>query len=240
MQYKPEATISHMLFSTHEDIVKAFITRVYGWMAIAMILTGVAAVLTASNPEIIELIFENNLAFISILLAQAIMVIVLDLRMNKLSLSSAIILFVLYSILVGISLSILFYIYTQESIALVFFVTAATFAVASIYGMLTKADLTRVGHLAFMALFGIIIGSFVNLFFNNDMIYWILTYLSVIVFVLIIAYKTKEIKNMAYQMSEEGELCNKSAIFGALSLYLTFLNLLFSILRILGRRRSNV
>ncbi|MDW8350615.1 MAG: Bax inhibitor-1/YccA family protein [Anaerolineae bacterium] len=218
-------------------IERAFITRVYGWMAIALAITGLVAVATAADPALMAWIFSTSFALPGILIVQLIIVIVLSAIVHKLSAGIATGLLIIYAALTGFTFSVLFYVYTTESIGIVFFITAGTFAVVSAYGWITKADLTRVGNLAFMGLIGILLASLINFFLGSETLYWIITYISVAVFVGLIASKTQQLKRMAHGLGEEGELRSKAAIVGALSLYLSFINLFLSLLRIFGRRR---
>jgi FtsH-binding integral membrane protein len=145
--------------------------------------------------------------------------------------------FLLYSVLNGLTMSVIFMAYTSSSIATTFYITAGTFAAMSIYGYTTKRDLTSIGNMAFMALIGIIIASIVNIFLQNEMMYWIISYLGVAIFVGLVAYDTQKLKEIGSRgfVNEEG--MEKSAIMGALSLYLDFINLFLFLLRIFGDRR---
>lgn len=224
-------------------VERAFITKVYAWMALALGITGLVATATASNPELMAWIFETPFALLGIVAVQLIVVVVLSAAIHRLSTGMATGLFILYSALTGFTLSTLFFVYTAESIGVVFFITAGTFALVSIYGYITKADLTKVGNLAFMGLIGIILASLVNLFLRSEAVYWITTYLSVVVFIVLIAYHTQRIKRMAHGFAGADrddhvqELQSKASVVGALSLYLSFINLFLNLLRIFGNRR---
>lgn len=155
------------------------------------------------------------------------------------STTTAIAAFMGYAVLNGLTLSLIFLIYTFSSIALTFFVTAGTFAVMSIYGYVTKTDLTKIGKIMMMLLVGIIIASLVNLFLKSPMIYWITTYVGVAVFVGLIAYDTQKIKNYFLELNGDESLMGRMAIMGALTLYLDFINLFLFLLRLFGGGRSN-
>jgi FtsH-binding integral membrane protein len=146
-------------------------------------------------------------------------------------------LFLLYSALNGLTLSILLLVYTASSVASTFFITAGTFGLMSAYGYFTKKDLTSWGNLLFMALVGLIIASIVNIFWSNPTMYWIISYAGVLIFVGLTAYDTQKIKNMSLELDAESEAGRKGAIMGALALYLDFINLFIILLRILGDRR---
>lgn len=217
-------------------VQRSFITKVYGWMALALAITGVVAVSTASNIEDFLPLLAGP-GMIAIMLVQLGIVLGLSFAINKLSASVATGLFLLYSAITGFTLSTLFFVYTAESIATTFFVTAGTFAVVSAYGYVTKSDLTRWGSLLLMGLIGILIASLVNFFLQSEALMWVVTYVGVVIFVGLIAYDTQRLKNMALGLGEDGDIQRKGAVIGALALYLDFINLFIRLLRIMGRRR---
>lgn len=216
----------------------SFITKVYGWMAVALLLTGFVAMFTASTPAMIELIFGNRIVFYGLIIGEFALVWFLSSKAMEMSANVVIGSFLLYSAVNGLTLAAIFLIYTAGSIASTFFVTAGTFAVTSAYGYFTKTDLTKMGNLLFMALIGIIIASVVNFFLKSEMLYWITTYIGVIVFVGLTAYDTQKIKEMNIIGNEGTEEDRKEAILGALILYLDFINLFLYLLRILGNRKD--
>jgi FtsH-binding integral membrane protein len=149
--------------------------------------------------------------------------------------------FLLYSALMGATLSLIFLRYSMESIAITFFVTALTFGVMSVYGYVTKRDLTSIGNLCFMALIGLIIASIVNMFVGSSLLYWGVTYVGILIFVGLTAYDTQKIKEMSMALGNElaaSETGKKQAILGALTLYLDFINLFLLLLRIFGGNRN--
>ena len=214
-----------------------FITKVYGWMSFALIITGLVAMWTASTPQIVNLIFGSRIVFIGLIIIEFILVASLVSIIQKISAFTATIIFILYSILNGITLSAIFLVYTRESLATTFFITAGTFGVMSIYGYFTKTDLTKLGNLLFMALIGLIIASVINIFLNSELIYWITTYAGVLIFVGLTAYDTQKIKRMNIIGNEGTDEDKKEAIMGALTLYLDFINLFLLLLRIFGKRK---
>jgi uncharacterized protein len=218
-------------------VQRAFLTKVYGWMAVALAITGIVAVAAASNFEAYSWLLLGN-GRIVLLLVQLGLALVLSLLINKLSAGVATGLFLLYSAITGFALSTLFLIYTAESIGMVFFVTAGTFALVSAYGYLTKRDLSGWGNVLFIALIGLILASLVNWFLQSEGLMWVLTYAGVVIFVGLIAYRTQSLKNMAVGVSDGGDGERKAAVIGAFSLYLDFINLFVRLLRILGRRRE--
>lgn len=218
------------------SIQASFINKVYGWMALALAITGFVALRTADS-GFIETIAGNQLIFFGIIIAEFGLVIWLSRSIETMNASKAIGLFLLYSALNGLTMSILFLVYTSASIASTFFITAGTFGVMSAYGYFTKKDLTSIGNIAFMGLIGIIIASLVNMFWHNEMLYWAVTYIGVLVFVGLTAYDTQKIKKMSLKLDIESEEGSKGAVMGALALYLDFINMFIFLLRIFGDRR---
>ncbi len=218
-----------------------FMNKVYAWMSGALLITGVVAWWAATTPAFLELLFPpqggiNKLLFYGLIGAEIGLVFWISGRINRMTSERASLLFLIYAILNGLTLSTLFIAYTSSSIASTFFVTAGTFGAMSFYGYTTKKDLTSWGNLLFMALIGIIIASVVNIFMQSSMMYWIINVIGVLVFVGLTAYDTQKIKQMAETMNSE-EQAKKGAILGALSLYLDFINLFIYLLRFLGDRR---
>jgi FtsH-binding integral membrane protein len=199
--------------------------------------TGLTAWWVASNVSMMQFFIANRGILIFMFIGQILLVGSLAVWINKMSLQTATFIFVVYSILTGITFSGLFFAYTTESLASTFLITGGMFAVMSIYGWTTGNDLTKFGSLLFMLLFGLIIASFVNFFLGSTMLYWISTYVGIFIFTGLIAYDTQKIKNMATQVQEGTEEHRKGAILGALSLYLDFINLFLMLLRIFGSRR---
>ncbi len=218
-------------------IQAAFMSKVYTWMSGGLAITGLIAMWVASNDSLVYTIVSNRLLFFGLILGEIFLVGYLIARISKMSAQTAGIIFTGYAALNGITLSVVLLAYTSASIASTFFVTAGTFAIMSIYGYYTKKDLTSWGNLLFMALIGVILASVVNFFMQSEMMYWLITYAGVLVFVGLTAYDTQKIKRMstANEIGSEGE--SKSAIVGALMLYLDFINLFLLLLRVLGDRR---
>nr|WP_236612350.1 Bax inhibitor-1/YccA family protein [Elizabethkingia anophelis] len=214
-------------------------SKVYGWMSLALVVTGLIAYLVSESPALINAIVLNKLLFYGLIFAELGLVIWLSTRIAKMSSTTAIAAFMGYAILNGLTLSIIFLAYTPTSITSTFFITAGTFAVMSVYGYVTKTDLTKVGKILMMLLVGIIIASIVNMFLNSPMIYWITTYIGVAVFVGLIAYDTQKIKNYFLELNGDESLMGRMAIMGALTLYLDFINLFLFLLRLFGGGRSN-
>ncbi|MFZ2445447.1 MAG: Bax inhibitor-1/YccA family protein [Syntrophobacteraceae bacterium] len=214
----------------------AFILKVYNWMALGLGVTAISALYTASSPTMIQFIFGTPMVLIVLIIAELGLVIALSAAINKMQSSTALLMFFGYSLLNGLTLSSIFLVYTSASIASTFFVTAGTFGAMSLYGYTTKRDLTAWGSFLFMGLIGVIIASLVNIFFKSPMIYWLMTYIGIIVFVGLTAYDTQKLKEMASAGFAGEEMERKGAVIGALTLYLDFINLFLLLLRVFGRR----
>jgi FtsH-binding integral membrane protein len=214
----------------------AFMTKVYGWMTIALVITGFTAMFTAMTPALTEFIFSSKLVFYGLIIGELLLVGSLIMAVQRMSPLVAALVFIGYSALNGLTLSSIFFLYTSGSIALTFFITAGTFGVMSIYGYTTKADLTRIGNLAMMALIGVIIASIANFFLESETLYWIISYVGVAIFVGLVAYDTQKIKNISASMDVTSAEGKRASVIGALTLYLDFINLFLFLLRLFGRR----
>ena len=210
--------------------------KVYVWMTLALVITGATAYGVATSPGLMMTIATNRLLFWGLIIAEFGLVVAISAAINKLSLTTATLLFILYSVINGATLSFIFAIYTMSSIASVFFITAGTFAVMAVIGYTTKKDLTSMGKILFMALIGIIIATVVNIFLKSTGVEMIVSYLGVLIFVGLTAYDSQKIKQMLLTAPDAGEGAQKLALLGALSLYLDFVNLFIYLLRIFGRR----
>lgn len=213
-----------------------FITKVYNWMALALFITGLVSYFVASSPDLINIIVGSKFVFYGLLIGELLLVIYLTRSIDKLSQNMVIAGFLLYAVLNGLTMSFIFLVYTSNSIATTFYVTAGTFGAMSLYGYYTKKDLTSIGNIAIMGLIGIIIASIVNMFLQNEMMYWIITYLGVAIFVGLTAYDTQKLKNLGSQGFVNDESMEKTSIMGALTLYLDFINMFLFLLRIFGNR----
>jgi uncharacterized protein len=229
-----------ILFSSPEQIAKdqqRFISKVYGWMAAALAITGMVAWWASTSPTATAFIYGNSGVIIVLMIVKLLLVGSLAGWVNKMSSQTATAIFIIYSILTGFVFSGLFLIYTAGSLASTFLITGGMFAVMSIYGWTTGNDLTKFGSLLFMALIGLIIATIVNIFLNSTMLYWISTYVGIFVFTGLIAYDTQKIKDMGTYVQEGTEEHRKGAIIGALNLYLDFITLFLMLLRIFGSRK---
>lgn len=211
---------------------------VYVWMTLALAITGFVALYVAKSYTLLNVMVQNNILFWGLLIAEVALVMYLSARIHRISFTTATVLFIAYSILNGVTMSILFMVYTMSSIATTFFVTAGTFGATALYGYVTKKDLTRIGSLCIMGVIGLIIASLVNLFLHNSIMDLIISYIGVLLFVGLTAYDSQKIKRLlSGDDIEVNETSQKIALMGSLTLYLDFINLFIYLLRILGDRK---
>jgi len=209
-------------------------------MCIGLALTGFLAYFVSTSPTMLQLVFGNPMVFYGLIIGELVMVFALAGWVDRMSPATATALFVGYSALNGITLSVIFLVYAQASIVSTFFVCSATFAACSVYGWTTKKDLTSWGGFLTMGLIGIVIASVVNLFIRSNAMTMVISYIGVVVFVGLTAYDTQKIKTLALTQPDgvDGSVTRRLAIHGALTLYLDFINLFLMMLRILGGRRE--
>lgn len=212
--------------------------KVFIWMALALVITGVTAYGVATTPSLIMAILGNKAIFWGLIIAELALVFAVSGAINRLSLATATLLFVLYSVVNGATLSVIFLAYSMPAIIQTFFITAGTFGVMALVGYTTKTDLTSLGKLLFMALIGLVIATVVNMFVGSTGFDCILSYVGVLIFVGLTAYDTQKIKQMCMQAPDAGEHMQKLALLGALSLYLDFINLFLYLLRIFGNNKD--
>ncbi len=219
--------------------LRAYMLRVYNYMAIGVALTGVAAwgvfQLAATNPAFQQTLFGTPLYWV-LLLAPLGLVFFLSFRIQHLAVETARALFFFYAALLGVSLAPIFMVYTGASIARVFFISAASFGALSLYGYTTQRDLSAFGSFLIMGLFGIILASLVNIFLASSALQFVISVVGVLVFAGLTAWDTQRIKEM-YDVSDDGTIAGRKAVMGALSLYLDFINLFLMLLRLFGDRR---
>lgn len=221
-----------------EVSVKSAMLGVYGWMTLALVLSGLCAWLVGTTPNLAKAMLTGGMYWV-LIIAEVGLVLFLSAMINKLSAAVATALFIAYAALNGITLGFVFLVYTASSIAITFFVTAGTFAAMALIGTVTKLDLSKLGSIMFMALIGLIIASIVNIFWANSTLYWICTYAGVLIFTALTAYDVQKIKRLCIETEGMGfEVTRKVAILGALTLYLDFVNLMLYLLRIFGNRRN--
>jgi hypothetical protein len=225
---------SQVIVRGASDVERRFMASVYRWMTLGLLVTAGVAFYVASTPSVLQVVFGNRMVFWGLVIAQFGLVIALSAAVNKLSAGVAGALFLLYSALTGATISVVLLAYTGASVASAFAVTAGTFLAMSIYGTVTKRDLTSWSSFLFMGLIGVVIASIVNIFMKSSMMSWVISAAAVVVFTGLTAYDTQRLRRMAVAGSGIAAL----PVNGALALYLDFINLFLSILNIFGGRRN--
>lgn len=234
-----EIEFQNQVIQSVNTAYRTLMGKVYLWMTLALAVTGLTSLYVASSPGLVQSIFASRGTFWLLLIAELALVFILSARIMKMSFSTAGIMFALYSVLNGVTMSFIFIAYTSTSIATAFFVTAGMFAAMSFIGFVTKKDLSSFGSFFTMALIGLIIASVVNIFLNSSVMYWIITYVGVLLFVGLTAYDTQKIKQMLIEYGDEvNDSTQKLALIGSLSLYLDFINLFLYILRLFGNNKE--
>lgn len=231
---EPETTVRE-----RSSAFPALMSKVYLWMTLALAITGLTAYYVVGNEQLFYSVIGNQAVFWGLLIGELALVWILSACINKLSFPVAGLMFALYSILNGATLSVILFAYTMESVATTFFVTAGTFGAMSLFGAVTKRDLSGVGRFLYMALIGLIIATIVNIFVASDIFSWALTYVGVFIFCGLTVYDTQKMKEILRQSEGLGETnLLKIALLCSLSLYLDFINLFLYLLRIFGGRRN--
>lgn len=229
--YTPNGSIIEQTSSR----IQTYMSQVYGWMAVGLLLTAFVAWFASTSYEF--LILLSRVMWV-LLIAEIGLVFVISGMINRLSGAAATTLFMLYSVINGCTFSIYFIYYTSSSIASVFFITAGMFSALAFYGYTTKRDLSGFGSFLFMGLIGIVIASLVNLFLQSEPLMWAVTYIGVFVFAGLTAYDTQKLKQLGVNLSQNDQnMFRRYVILGALTLYLDFINLFIMLLRIFADRR---
>lgn len=220
-----------------EEMFRSVMLRVYGWMALGLLITAVTAVLVTQSEALLRIILSPFMFVLFI--GELLVVLAISAGINRISATVAAVLFLLYAFINGLTMTFIFFAYTQSTIWLAFGTTAALFGVLSVIGYTTKEDLSKWRGILMMGLVALIIGSVANLFFANSTVDWILTYAGLLLFIALTVYDTNRIKGMALAAAGRGQVdfVGKVGVLGALILYLDFINLFLRILRIFGRRR---
>ncbi len=216
--------------------LRKYLVSIYNYMATALAVTGLVAYTASSSDAFMQMMFGSAFSFV-VALAPLVFVMVISSKIQSMSLQSAQICLGLFAVLMGLSLSYIFIIYTGGSIARVFFITAVLFSSMALYGNTTKKDLTAMGSFFMMGIFGIVIASVVNLFLQSSALMFATSILGVILFTGITAYDAQRLKDAYYQLASMDEARSKVAIMGALSLYCNFINIFISLLHLMGERR---
>ena len=219
------------------EVVNAFMRGVYGWMCLGLLVTAAASLFVVSSPALMQAVFGNQILFFGLIIAELALVVGLSAAINRLSAGTASGLFMLYSALNGVTLSAIFVVYAKATIFKAFLVTGGMFGAMSLFGLLTKRDLTAMGSFLIMGVFGILIASIVNIFIASSALQFAISVIGVLVFAGLTAYDTQNIKNTYLQMvNSDRDFLGKAAILGALQLYLDFINLFMFLLQFMGNR----
>lgn len=222
------------------EVVNAFMRGVYGWMSLGLLVTAAASVFVVSSPALRQVVFGNQIVFFGLIIAELALVVGLSAAINRLSAGTASGLFLLYSALNGITLSSIFMVYAQATIFKAFVVTGGMFGAMSLYGLLTKRDLTSMGSFLFMGLIGVVIASVVNIFTKSAMMDFIISCVGVLVFTGLTAYDTQKLKVMGQMApADDATAVRRGTILGALTLYLDFINLFLMMLRLFSGSNRN-
>ncbi len=232
------------MFNMNSETTQNVMQKVYVWMCTGLLISAASSYGLLFFPELLTTIFSSVWYLFGIFALEIGLVIYISAYINKMRYSTAAFAFMLYSFVSGITLAPIFIMYEMPSIALTFACTAGMFGVMALYGYITKTDLTSMGNLMIMALLGLIIASLSNLYFQNGTFDYILAFIGVIIFTALTAYDVQKIKQLIRMVEYEGdqeaygETISKVALLGALTLYLDFVNLFLSLLRLMGRRRD--
>ena len=218
--------------------LSGYIIKVFTWMFLGLLVTGITSYVVSNSTSMLETIFANPASIYILLGLELLCVFVISRFKEKLSFNFLLIVFVLYSIINGLTFSVIFLIYELTSIVLIFGLTALLFGGLVFYGYVTKKDMTKIGNICIVALIVIIIATIVNLFLKNEIFDIILTIIGILIFVGLTVYDMQKIKNFYTSYENDEEMVNKVAIYGALELYLDFINLFIRLLRLLGKRKN--
>ena len=219
-------------------VSRSFVANVFSYMTLALVITGVAAYWFAASGNILALLQGSSLLMWGIMLAPIGMVLIMSFAFNRLSFTALMGLFLAYSLVNGLSLSVIFLIYSSAAISKVFFITAGLFATMAVVGYTTKTDLTKLGSILMMAVIGIVIASLVNYFLESAAFDYLISCVGVLVFTGLVAYDTQKVKRIGAGVEYGTATAGKLALMGALSLYLDFINLFLFLLRVFGGRRD--
>jgi FtsH-binding integral membrane protein len=219
-----------------DERVSAFLSKVYGWMFLGLLVTSVTAFVVASSPALIEIVFLNRLVFWALLIAQLGLVFYLSARVDKVAPVTAAGLFILYSGLTGLTSAVILLLYTGASITSTFIITAGMFGATAFFGTVTKRSLAGVGQFFFMGLIGLLLAMLVGFFWHSEALQFVISVVGVLVFTGLTAWDAQRLKQMAVALPD-GRV-GSYAVVGALSLYLDFINLFFFLLRFTGNRRN--
>jgi hypothetical protein len=224
-------------YGTGEKAVFHFFNAVYAWMAVGLAVTASVAFCVSRSPALLSLMFANKFVIVAFALGAWAIAVGVQTAATRISVAAATALFLLYSVVIGGMISFIFVVYPMSTLAAAFFMTAGTFGATSAYGFITKRNLASMGSFLTMCVIGVFFASIVNVFFANDAISWIITYVVLALFLGLVAYYTQWLKGIAQRYATNGDMAARYAIIGSLLLYISFINMFMSILRIMGNRK---
>lgn len=218
-------------------VQRKFLTKVYSWMSLALLLSGITAFIVATSPFLINLVFGNKIGFPLLAIGEIVLVWWLSASIRKISTLAASIAFLAYSVINGATLASIFYVFSLNSIIVVFLVSALMFIGMSLYGVFSKSDIMSFGRYFSMAIIGLIVASVINIFLKSSSFNWIISIVTVVIFTGLTAYDTRKMI-LVSQQADGSDMFQKASIIGALELYLDFINIFLALLRIFGKSRD--
>jgi FtsH-binding integral membrane protein len=218
-------------------VQRKFLTKVYGWMSLALLLSGITAFIVATSPFLINLVFGNKIGFPLLAIGEIVLVWWLSASIRKISTMAASIAFLAYSVINGATLASIFYVFSLDSIIVVFLVSALMFIGMSLYGVFSKSDIMSFGRYFSMAIIGLIVASVINIFLKSSGFNWVISIVTVVIFTGLTAYDTRKMI-LVSQQADGSDMFQKASIIGALELYLDFINIFLALLRIFGKSRD--
>jgi FtsH-binding integral membrane protein len=223
--------------NSEQLVQRKFLTKVYGWMSLALLLSGITAFIVATSPFLINLVFGNKIGFPLLAIGEIVLVWWLSASIRKISTMAASIAFLAYSVINGATLASIFYVFSLDSIIVVFLVSALMFIGMSLYGVFSKSDIMSFGRYFSMAIIGLIVASVINIFLKSSGFNWVISIVTVVIFTGLTAYDTRKMI-LVSQQADGSDMFQKASIIGALELYLDFINIFLALLRIFGKSRD--
>lgn len=223
--------------NSEQLVQRKFLTKVYSWMSLALLLSGITAFIVATSPFLINLVFGNKIGFPLLAIGEIVLVWWLSASIRKISTMAASIAFLAYSVINGATLASIFYVFSLDSIIVVFLVSALMFIGMSLYGVFSKSDIMSFGRYFSMAIIGLIVASVINIFLKSSGFNWVISIVTVVIFTGLTAYDTRKMI-LVSQQADGSDMFQKASIIGALELYLDFINIFLALLRIFGKSRD--
>ena len=223
--------------NSEQLVQRKFLTKVYSWMSLALLLSGITAFIVATSPFLINLVFGNKIGFPLLAIGEIVLVWWLSASIRKISTLAASIAFLAYSVINGATLASIFYVFSLDSIIVVFLVSALMFIGMSLYGVFSKSDIMSFGRYFSMAIIGLIVASVINIFLKSSGFNWVISIVTVVIFTGLTAYDTRKMI-LVSQQADGSDMFQKASIIGALELYLDFINIFLALLRIFGKSRD--